>query len=135
MYSTDSDPSNQIPWFATSLGHIDLQTSRDWREDTSKTEEKAQGEQKTSASSVKGRKSSTSAQRIGIGGLPPLVEKKRSPPVPTISEKIISRDLMTQEAKSYITEPLPEKIDHSNDKVNFIEFAICRLRLLIQKIF
>ena len=116
MYATDANPSNQIPWFATSLGHIDLQTSRDWREDSNKKVEMLQDEQ-NSASSVKGRKSSTSSQRIGVGGLPPLIEKRRVPLVPTISEKVVDRNSSSPVPDSYKRDTIPQKINHGEDKV------------------
>ena len=118
MYATDVNPSNQIPWFATSLGHIDLQTSRDWREDSNKKEEKLQDEE-NSASSVKGRKSSISSQRIGVGGLPPLVEKRKIPLVPTIAEKVITGNSSSPVPESYAKDTIPQKIDHAEDKVRY----------------
>jgi len=90
QYST-SDPSTQIPWFATSHGHIDLGTSKDFRErkkqekkdePTVMKEENPRAESdksvelnKASAGSVSKRKESTNSHKVGVGGLPPLVKK------------------------------------------------------------
>ena len=98
------------------MGHIDLQTSRDWREDSNKKEEKLQDEQ-NSPSSIKGWKSSTSSQRIGVGGLPPLIEKRRVPLVQTISEKVVDRNSSSPVLDSYKRDTIPQKIDHGEDKV------------------
>ena len=90
QYST-SDPSTQIPWFATSHGHIDLGTSKDFRErkkqekkdeptvmkeETPRAEsDKSVDMNKASAGSVSKRKESTNSHKVGVGGLPPLVKK------------------------------------------------------------
>jgi hypothetical protein len=103
MQHSSNDPFNQIPWFATSHGHIDLQTSKDWRaqdqghkkekkaeSDTvlkDKSEDIAKEKEKTSAGSNQRRKPSSSSNKVGVGGLPPLVEQNRGRPSATIIEQ------------------------------------------------
>ena len=102
MQHSTNDPFNQIPWFATSHGHIDLQTSKDWRA-KDKTEEKPKSvgvlkdkgedgannneKEKTSAGSSQRRKPSSSSNKVGVGGLPPLVVQNRGRPSATIIEQ------------------------------------------------
>ena len=127
-----SDPSNQIPWFATSHGHIDLGTSKDWREQKKedrnheKPAEKKKEEtqknstpksdelNKTSAGSLSRRKDSTTSYKVGVGGLPPLAQK----PAPPIIEENIIFPLKTISYKD-----LQENNNFSSPKKNKVKIA------------
>ena len=105
MQHSTNDPFNQIPWFATSHGHIDLQTSKDWRakdhehiseekpksdavlKDKSEDATKNTEQEKASAGSNQRRKPSSSSNKVGVGGLPPLVVQNRGRPSAAIIEQ------------------------------------------------
>ena len=113
MHNSTTNPAKQIPWFATSHGHIDLQTSKDWRGGKAEEHRADEGTQegvggrksregskkggehiqksagskpsaennKTSAGSNQRRKQSSSSNKVGVGGLPPLVVQSRGRPI------------------------------------------------------
>ena len=61
MHNSTTNPASQIPWFATSHGHIDLQTSKDWR--GGRTEEHRAEEE--TQEDVGGRKSREGSKTCG----------------------------------------------------------------------